>query len=104
MLETSDFDEAVIGAVVKSGRVTIIDAMSNVLGFITLVFSGFAPVRDLGVLMCFTMASCVLLTLLLIPTMIALMPVPFRYPQRATIRLRPQWKKKTGVAFSGPAK
>jgi hypothetical protein len=104
MLETSDFDEAVIGAVVKSGRVTIIDAMSNVLGFITLVFSGFAPVRDLGVLMCFTMVSCVLLTLLLIPTMIALMPVPFRYPQRATIRLRPQWRKKTGVAFSGPAK
>ncbi len=82
--------EAVEITVVRSGRAIIFDALSNILGFVTFIFSGFGPVRDLGVLMCFTMVACVLLTLLLIPTLVALVPVPFRYADEGTLYLRPR--------------
>jgi hypothetical protein len=104
LLETTDVDAAIADTVVSSGRVTIIDALSNVLGFVTFIFSGFAPVRDLGVLMCFQMVICVLLTLLLVPSLIMLLPIPFRYHGRDTIHQRPQWKRKADVVYSGPAK
>ena len=72
---------------IGAGRAIVFDATSNVLGFATFIFSGFAPVRTLGVLICFTMVSCLVLTLLLVPAIIALIPVPFRHAEEGTIFL-----------------
>lgn len=75
---TKQIDEAIGATMLGSGRAIVYDAISNILGFMAFLFSGFAPVRTLGMLICFTMVSCVVLTLLFIPTILALVPVPFR--------------------------
>ena len=75
---TTFLDDAVGSTMLGAGRAIIFDAISNVLGFAAFLFSGFAPVRTLGLLVCFTMVSCVLLTLLFIPAVMALAPIPFR--------------------------
>jgi predicted RND superfamily exporter protein len=82
-------NDAVGVTVIKSGRAIVFDAASNILGFMTFIFSGFGPVRNLGILMCFTMVACLLLTLLLIPTLLALFPIPFRRLREETLFLRP---------------
>ena len=84
---TTQMDEAVGATMRGSGRAIIFDAISNILGFMTFLLSGFAPVRILGVLVCFTMVSCVVLTLLFIPVILALVPVPFREAGRQTVFL-----------------
>ncbi|NQU07112.1 MAG: RND family transporter [Candidatus Abyssubacteria bacterium] len=87
---TTLIDEAIGATMLGSGRAIIFDAISNILGFMAFMFSGFAPVRILGMLICFTMISCVVLTLLLVPAILALVPVPFRQAGRQTIFLRAQ--------------
>jgi predicted RND superfamily exporter protein len=86
-LLTGRMDQAVGATMIGAGRAIVFDATSNVLGFVTFMFSGFAPVRTLGVLVCFTMVSCLVLTLLLVPAIIALIPVPFRHAEEGTIFL-----------------
>jgi predicted RND superfamily exporter protein len=81
---TTRTDEAIGATILGSGRAIVFDAISNILGFMTFLFSGFAPVRILGILICFTMISCVLLTLLFVPAIMALIPVPFREWGRET--------------------
>ena len=88
LLHTTQIEEAVSATMRGSGRAIVFDAISNILGFMTFLLSGFAPVRTLGVLVCFTMVSCVVLTLLFIPVILALVPVPFREAGRPTIFLR----------------
>jgi predicted RND superfamily exporter protein len=100
-LQSETLDDAIDVTVVHSGRAIVFDGMSNILGFVTFIFSGFGPVRDLGVLMCFTMIMCVLLTLLLIPTLVALVPVPYRYAKEPTIFLRPREKEEAAAASAG---
>jgi predicted RND superfamily exporter protein len=78
LLSASRIDEVLGATMLGSGRAIVFDAVSNILGFMTLLFSGFAPVRTLGVLICFTMISCLIMTLLLVPAILALVPVPFR--------------------------
>jgi predicted RND superfamily exporter protein len=85
---TTNMDEAIEATMLGSGRAIVFDAISNILGFMTFMLSGFAPVRILGVLICFTMISCVVLTLLFIPTIMAIVPVPFREPGSDTIFLK----------------
>lgn len=99
-LRANTLNDAIDVTVVGSGRAIIFDAMSNILGFVTFMFSGFGPVRDLGVLMCFTMVSCVLLTLLLIPTLLALVPVPFRHARADTVFLRPRLEEGADVVYT----
>jgi predicted RND superfamily exporter protein len=84
-LRTRHIDEAVDKVMLKTGRAIIYDAISNILGFMTFLFSGFAPVRTLGLLICFTMISCVVLTLVFVPAIIALVPVPFRHAGKESI-------------------
>ena len=87
---TTLIDEAIGATMLGSGRAIIFDAISNILGFMAFMFSGFAPVRILGMLICFTMVSCVVLTLLFIPAILALVPVPFRQAGRQAVFLRAQ--------------
>jgi predicted RND superfamily exporter protein len=86
--QTTQMEEAIEATMLGSGRAIVFDAISNILGFMTFMFSGFAPVRILGMLICFTMVSCVLLTLLFVPAIMALVPVPFRESGRETIFLK----------------
>jgi predicted RND superfamily exporter protein len=81
---TTQTNAAIGATILGSGRAIVFDAISNILGFMTFLLSGFAPVRLLGILICFTMISCVLLTLLFVPTIMALIPVPFREWGRET--------------------
>jgi predicted RND superfamily exporter protein len=71
-----------------TGRAIVFDATANALGFVTFIFSGFAPIRTLGVLVCFTMLSCLVLTLLVIPAVIAIAPVPFRHRGKGAVCFR----------------
>ncbi len=87
-LQTDRIEEAMETSMIEAGRAIIFDATSNTLGFIVFIFSGFMPVRTLGVLICFTMVSCVVLTLIVIPAFIALVPVPFRHSGKKTVFLR----------------
>jgi len=81
--------QAVLQRVMRgTGRAIVFDATANALGFVTFIFSGFTPIRTLGLIVCFTMSSCLLLTLVLIPAIIASFPVPFRHPGRQTVYLR----------------
>ena len=81
---TTRVDEAIGATTLGAGRAIVFDAISNILGFMTFLLSGFAPVRTLGLLICFTMISCVVLTLLFIPALIALVPIPFREAGKRT--------------------
>lgn len=85
---TTQMEDAIGATMLGSGRAIVFDAISNILGFMTFLLSGFAPVRTLGVLVCFTMVSCVVLTLLFVPAIIALIPVPFRESGKETIFLK----------------
>jgi predicted RND superfamily exporter protein len=85
---TTQVDEAIRATTLGAGRAIVFDAISNILGFATFILSGFAPVRTLGLLICFTMVSCVVLTLLFVPAIIALVPVPFRESGKQTIFLK----------------
>jgi predicted RND superfamily exporter protein len=87
-LRTTQLEDAIGTAMQGSGRAIIYDAISNVLGFMTFLFSGFAPVRTLGVLICFTMISCVVLTLIFVPAIIATVPIPFRHRGKESIFFR----------------
>ena len=85
---TTQMDEAIEATMLGSGRAIVFDAISNILGFMTFMFSGFAPVRLLGMLICYTMLSCVVLTILFVPAIMALVPVPFRESGRDTVFLK----------------
>lgn len=87
-LRTSRIEEAMRTTMLGAGRAIVFDAASNILGFMTFMFSGFAPVRSLGVLICFTMVSCLVLTLIFLPTIFAIFPVPFRHGEEGTVFLR----------------
>ncbi|UCD58288.1 MAG: MMPL family transporter, partial [Candidatus Hydrogenedentota bacterium] len=87
-LRIGQMDEAVRAAILGAGRAIVFDALSHVLGFTAFLFSGFTPIRNLGMLICFTMVSCVVLTLIFIPAIIAIVPVPFRHAKGETIFLR----------------
>jgi hypothetical protein len=87
---TQRMHEAVGRVMQGTGRAIVFDAIANSLGFATFLFSGFTPIRTLGVLVCFTMLSCLALTLILIPTIIAVIPVPFRHTGEGTIYLSAQ--------------
>jgi len=51
-LFTTDMREAVRGVMLGTGRAIVFDAIANSLGFVALIFSGFTPIRTLGVLVC----------------------------------------------------
>ena len=103
-LQTDRIDEAMETSMVEAGRAIIFDATSNVFGFMVFVFSGFMPVRTLGVLICFTMVSCVVMTLVFIPAIVALVPVPFRHAGRTTIFLRaPRMEEEAALCESETA-
>ncbi len=87
-LRTRHTDEAVRTAILAAGPAIVYDAASNIIGFVTFFLSDFAPMRSLGLLICFTMISCLILTLIFVPTIFALLPVPLRYKGRETIYLK----------------
>ncbi len=87
-LRTTQMDEAVKSVTLAGGRAIVYDGLSNILGFAAFAFSDFAPVRTLGVLICFTMISCVVLTLIFIPAVIATIPIPFRHAGKGNVVLR----------------
>jgi predicted RND superfamily exporter protein len=86
-LRTKQIDKAVNTVMLGAGRAIIYDAISNILGFMTFLLSGFTPVRTLGVLICFTMVSCVVLTLIFVPAILASIPIPFRHGGKESIFL-----------------
>jgi hypothetical protein len=95
-LLTGQLHEAVSRVMHGTGRAIVFDAVANSLGFFTFLFSGFTPIRTLGVLVCFTMLSCMVLTLILIPAVVAIFPVPFRHAKGNTVYLRAQLEKEEG--------
>ncbi len=88
LMQTTRLHDAIGATILGSGRAIVFDAISNILGFMTFLFSGFAPVRTLGLLICFTMISCVVLTLVFVPAILALVPVPFRRAGEPTVFLQ----------------
>jgi len=61
------FTFALEKASTEAGRPILYDVYSNVLGFCVLMFSSFTPIRDFGVLIVFSMITCSLATLVLLP-------------------------------------
>lgn len=56
-----------------SGHAIMLDVLSNVLGFSVFVFSGFTPIQAFGWLVCFTMITVALTTIVLLPPILSLL-------------------------------
>ncbi|UII26523.1 MMPL family transporter [Fulvivirga maritima] len=57
-----------------SGRAILYDVFSNIIGFIVFIFSGFIPVQNFGWLICFTMLTVSVSTLVLFPALLTFAP------------------------------
>jgi len=63
-------DAALASAVFGSGPAILTSVFAIVAGFAVMLFSTVPPNRQLGALVCFTMALCAFITLLLLPTIV----------------------------------
>lgn len=63
-----------------SGRAIIYDSASNILGFVVVIFSGFLPVQNFGILISITMLLMAISTLLLLPALISFIQPNFLNP------------------------
>lgn len=70
--ELGDGDQAIANTLRTAGRGIIFNAFSVIVGFSTLIFSSFAPLRFFGVLVVVSIFSCLISALLLIPAVIKL--------------------------------
>jgi hydrophobe/amphiphile efflux-3 (HAE3) family protein len=64
-------DEALRTAVVGTGKAVVVSYLSIVIGFTVFLLSSFVPVRQFGELVSVTMAICMLSTVVILPTLIA---------------------------------
>jgi predicted RND superfamily exporter protein len=63
-------DPAISWAVAGTGPAILTSAIAIVAGFAVLLFSAVPPNRELGLLVCFTMALCAVMTLVLAPSLL----------------------------------
>lgn len=64
-------EEAAINTNLTSGKAIIYDVISNVMGFIVFIFSGFLPIRYFGWLVSLTMLTVCFGTFLILPALFA---------------------------------
>jgi len=72
--ETGDLELATHTTMQTAGRAIGFDVISNILGFIVLIFSNFLPIQNFGWLVSITMIDVALSTLLIIPALMLLKP------------------------------
>ncbi|MBC7922594.1 MAG: MMPL family transporter, partial [Ferruginibacter sp.] len=69
MRETNDFEATAIDTMLTSGKSIVFNVLSNVLGFSVFIFSGFLPIRYFGWLICLTMLTVALGSLIIFPSL-----------------------------------
>ena len=69
--KTKDIEEATVNTMLSSGKAIIYDMMSNILGFVVFVFSGFLPIRYFGWLISLTMLTVGFGSLVMLPALFA---------------------------------
>lgn len=79
---SNDIKEAVSVTLVTAGRGIIFNAVSVILGFAVLIFSGFSPLRFFGVLVVVSIFSCLISALLLVPAIVTLTKPKFLEPKQ----------------------
>jgi len=65
-----------------TGRGIIFNALSVIIGFAVLAFSGFAPLRFFGLLVVISIFSCLICALLLVPAIVTLTKPKFLEPDQ----------------------
>ncbi len=75
--KNKDINSAIEKAIVSTGRVMIYSGMCTMVGFSVLFFSNFRSIHIFATLMCFTMASLLVLSLLVLPALMRLVPPEF---------------------------
>ena len=66
-----DIANATENTMVTSGKAIIYDVISNIIGFIVFIFSGFIPLQNFGWLISFTMLTVAIGSLLVFPAAIS---------------------------------
>lgn len=69
---TGNNQETYNNTILSSGKAILFDVLSNILGFIVFIFSGFLPIRNFGWLISLTMITVSLITLTLLPALLSL--------------------------------
>ena len=75
--KNKDINAAIEKAIISTGRVMIYSGMCTMVGFSVLFFSNFRSIHIFATLMCFTMASLLVLSLLVLPAIMRLVPPEF---------------------------
>ncbi|NOX88358.1 MAG: MMPL family transporter, partial [Calditrichaeota bacterium] len=70
-------EQAVRNTILTTGRAIIYDVLSNLLGFIVFIFSGFKPIQYFGWLISLTMITVCFGTLVIMPTLFSLFDPKF---------------------------
>lgn len=68
--EKVDLERAVTNVTTTTGKAIVFDIISNILGFVIFLLSGFTPLQDFGWLISLTMLGCGLGSLFLFPALI----------------------------------
>ena len=67
-----NLEEATRATLLTSGKAIIFDVISNIIGFIIFIFSGFIPLQNFGWLISFTMVTVAVGSLLVFPALFSL--------------------------------
>ncbi|MFQ5632820.1 MAG: RND family transporter, partial [bacterium] len=81
--DSGDMEESTVRTMLSAGKAIIYDMMSNILGFMVFIFSGFLPIQNFGWLISLTMLTVGFGSLVILPALFAI--VKPRFIQRATV-------------------
>jgi predicted RND superfamily exporter protein len=81
---TSSFFEAVTTSGASAGRLVVYQSVSTIVGFSTVMLSGFLPVRTFGLLIAMGMAMTGVSTLILLPALLAAVKPRFLVARKAS--------------------
>ena len=77
-----NMERAISTTLTTTGRGIIFNALSVIIGFAVLAFSGFAPLRFFGLLVVISIFSCLICALLLVPAIVTLTRPKFLEPDQ----------------------
>ncbi|MFQ6084072.1 MAG: RND family transporter [Candidatus Aminicenantia bacterium] len=75
--KTRDIEKSTVNTMLSSGKAIIYDMMSNILGFVVFIFSGFLPIQYFGWLISLTMLTVGFGSLVMLPAMFAVFKPKF---------------------------
>ncbi|MFQ5637898.1 MAG: RND family transporter [bacterium] len=84
---SGDMQQSTVATMLSAGRAIIYDMMSNILGFMVFIFSGFVPIQNFGWLISLTMLTVGFGSLVILPALFA--TINPRFIQGAKVVLKP---------------